>query len=164
MSNISFVVPENLPQNSASSYEPLPKGKYETTIYDIQADTVKSGDNAGKPRWKVQLRVSEGDFENRRLFTLIPLYVAGDFWKTQSFFESLGFDLKAGQFTVPEPQALLGKALAARVTIREAQGDYPADNNVAGYEKAGEAKVEDLLAATLGATPVAAKSPFGDTF
>jgi len=159
--SISFVVPENLPENKSGSYDPLPKGKYETTIYDIQADTVKSGDNAGKPRWKVQLRVTDGQFENRRLFTLIPLYVAGDFWKTQSFFEALGIDMKAGQFTVPEPQALLGKAIAARVTIREAQGDYPADNNVSGYDKAGEAKVEDLLASTLGATPA---NPFGETF
>ena len=161
MSNISFVVPENLPAGNSSSYEPLPKGKYETTIYDIQLDTVKSGANAGKPRWKVQLRVSDGQFENRRLFTLIPLYVAGDFWKTQSFFEALGFDVKAGQFTVPEPQSLLGKAISARVTIREAQGDYPADNNVSGYDKATGAKAEDLLASTLGATPA---NPFGETF
>jgi hypothetical protein len=159
--SISFVVPDNLPSGNTNSYEPLPKGKYETTIYDVQLDTVKSGDNAGKPRWKVQLRVSDGQFENRRLFTLIPLYVAGDFWKTQAFFEALGFDVKAGQFTVPEPQALLGKAIAARVTIREAQGDYPADNNVSGYDKAGEVKTEDLLASTLGATPA---NPFGETF
>lgn len=148
-------IPENLPQSSSqqTSYEPLPKGKYDTTIYDIQQDTVKSGENAGKPRWKVQLKVVSGQYENRRLFTLIPLYVAGDFWKTQSFFEALGFSLK-GNFSVPDTNDLLGKALTTRVTIREAQGDYPADNNVSGFEPGKELPVEDLLKSTLGATPV----------
>jgi hypothetical protein len=148
-------IPDNLPQSSSSStsYDPLPKGKYETTIYDIQQDTVKSGDNAGKPRWKVQLKVVSGQYENRRLFTLIPLYVAGDFWKTQSFFEALGYSLK-GNFSVPETSELLGKPINARVTIREAQGDYPADNNVSGFEPGAELPVEDLLKSTLGATQV----------
>jgi len=148
-------IPDNLPSSSASnaSYDPLPKGKYETTIYDIQQDTVKSGENAGKPRWKVQLKVTSGEYENRRLFTLIPLYVAGDFWKTQSFFEALGYSLK-GKFEVPDTKDLLGKPVNARVTIREANGDYPADNNVSGFEAGTEAPVADLLASTLGATPV----------
>jgi len=148
-------IPDNLPQSSApsTSYDPLPKSKYETTIYDIQQDTVKSGDNAGKPRWKVQLKVVSGQYENRRLFTLIPLYVAGDFWKTQSFFEALGYSLK-GNFSVPETSELLGKPINARVTIREAQGDYPADNNVSGFEPGAELPVEDLLKSTLGATQV----------
>jgi len=148
-------IPTNLPASSASttSYDPLPKGKYETAIFDIQHDTVKSGENAGKPRWKVQLKVVSGQYENRRLFTLIPLYVAGDFWKTQSFFEALGYSLK-GKFEVPEINDLLGKPLNTRVTVRDAQGDYPADNNVAGFEAGTELPVEDLLKSTLGATPV----------
>ena len=87
-------IPDNLPDNNSNkgSYELLPKGKYEATVYDIQQETVKSGDNAGQPRWKIQLKVSSGEFENRRLFALIPLYVAGDWWKAQSFFESLGYN------------------------------------------------------------------------
>lgn len=163
MSNISINIPDNLPVAGSNSYEPLPKGKYEATIYDITADTVKSGENAGKPRWKVQLRVSSGQFENRRLFTFVPLYVAGDFWKTQSFFEALGFSLK-GNFEVPEPQSIVGRPIVARVTVREANGDYAADNNVAGYETANPPKVEDLLASTLGATPTSSTSPFDSTF
>jgi hypothetical protein len=145
-------VPENLPQSSnTNSYEPVPAGKYETTIFDVQAETVKSGQNAGKPRWKVQLKISEGQFENRRLFVLIPLYVAGDFWKTQSFFESLGYPVK-GNFDVPEATELFGKPVVARVVIREAQGEYPADNNVSGFEKASAKSGADLLA-SMGAIP-----------
>lgn len=142
---MQIVIPENLPQSSSTaSYEPVPAGKYETTIYEIAAETVKSGPNEGKPRWKVQFRIAEGQFENRRLFALIPLYVAGDFWKTQSFFEALGYSLK-GSFEVPDTNDLLGKALVTRVTIKEAQGDYPADNNVSGFDKGSEKSASDLL-------------------
>lgn len=162
--SISFDIPSAaLSSSNNTSYEPLPKGKYDVTIFDIQADSVKSGENAGKPRWKIQLKVSSGQFENRRLFTLIPLYVAGDFWKTQSFFEALGYDLKEGKFTVPEINELLGKGLSARVTIREADGQYPADNNVSGYDKLPASNASELLQ-SMGATAVAGKSPFGDTF
>jgi hypothetical protein len=144
-------VPDNLPQSSNTSYEPVPAGKYETTIFDVVAETVKSGQNAGKPRWKVQLKIAEGEFENRRLFVLIPLYVAGDFWKTQSFFESIGYSVK-GDFNVPETNEVLGKPVVARVVIREAQGDYAADNNVSGFEK-GTAKSGADLLTSMGATP-----------
>jgi hypothetical protein len=154
----SFIsVPENLPQSNNASYEPLPKGKYEVTVFDIVHETVKSGENSGKPRWKVQLKVSSGEFENRRLFTLIPLYVGGDFWKTQSFFESLGYPVK-GNFQIPETNDLLGKSLVVRVTIREANNGYEADNNVSGFEVQKSAEAGNLLAATLGATPVATES------
>ena len=163
--SISFDIPSSaLSSASAStnSYDPLPKGKYDVAVFDVQSDTVKSGENAGKPRWKIQLKVTSGQFENRRLFTLIPLYVAGDFWKTQSFFEALGFDIQAGKFTVPEINEILGKVVTARVTIREAQGEYPADNNVSGYDKPAASGASDLLA-SMGATAVDSKSPF-DTF
>lgn len=151
-------VPKDLATNVSSSYDPVPAGKYETTIYDIQKDTVKSGDNAGKPRLKVQLRIAEGQYENRRLFALIPLYVAGDFWKAQSFFSALGYTVE-GSFEVPEINELLGKPVVARVTVREAQGDYPADNNIAGFEKGQEKSVADLLVAS-GATPIDLDTPW----
>lgn len=136
--------------SSASDLGPLPKGTYEATIYNIVAEEVKGGANAGKPRWNVQFRISEGQYENRRLFSYIPLYVAGDFWKTQGFFEALGFDMKAGKFSVPAINDLLGKPIKVRVTVREAEGDYPADNNVSGFSAvtSGAAAL-----AGIGATP-----------
>lgn len=154
MSNLTINIPESALQQTQTSYEPLPKGKYNVNIFDVQADTVKSGENAGKPRWKVQLKVADGDYENRRIFTLIPLYVAGDFWKTQSFFEALGYDLKSGKFEVPAINDLLGKSVVARVTVREAQGEYPADNNISGFEVAEVKSAADLLEQKLGAKPV----------
>lgn len=158
MSDLIINIPSDLPKSSGQS-TPVPAGNYPVTVYDVKAETVKSGANAGKPRWNIQLRISEGQYENRRVFVYIPLYVAGDFWKTQSFFESLGYDMKAGDFKVPAPADLLGKATVARVTIREAEGQYSAENNVSGFnvnKSAGNSAVDNLTAT--GATPV------GDTW
>jgi hypothetical protein len=151
---MSFVinVPDNLPTTpSSDSLGPVPKGNYNTNIFDIKVEEVKSGANAGKPRWNVQLKIADGQYENRRLFVYIPLYVAGDFWKTQSFFEALGYSVK-GQFSTPSPTEIMGKPIVARVTVREADGQYEADNNVAGFNVPAKA---DATLASLGATAVA---------
>lgn len=133
--SLTIKVPDNIQSSQPTGdLGVLPKGTYSATIYEVKPEEVRSGANAGKPRWNVQFRISAGEYENRRVFAYIPLYVAGDFWKTQNFFESLGFDVK-GDFTVPAPKDILGKPVDVRVTVREAQGDYPEDNNVAGFNK-----------------------------
>lgn len=149
---MSFTI--NVPEGAVSSAPstdlgPVPKGTYNVTVFDVKTEEVRSGANAGKPRWNVQLRISEGQYENRRLFVYIPLYVAGDFWKTQSFFESMGYSV-SGEFKVPAPAEVLGKSLSARVAIREPENGYPADNNVSGFGKVESA--EDMLK-SMGATP-----------
>lgn len=137
--------------SQTSDLGPIPAGTYSCTIFDAKAEEVRSGKNAGKPRWNVQLRVSEGPTENRRLFAYIPLYVAGDFWKTQSFFQALDYDVK-GEFEVPDVRDVLGKAVDVKVTIREAEGDYSADNNVSGFVKSvsGASSLADIGATESG--------------
>jgi hypothetical protein len=132
-----------------SSYEPVPAGTYSTTVFDVTPTEVKSGDNAGKPQYKIQLRISEGQYENRRLFTYVPLYTGKAFWKTQSFFTALGYDMKDGQFKVPTPAELSGKAISAKVTIVD--GLNGEDNNVAGFAKGSSATA---TLSSMGATPV----------
>ena len=117
-----------------SDYSLLPAGTYTANIFDIETLEVKSGENAGKPQFKIQLRVSEGEFENRRLFTYVPLYTGKAFWKTQAFFEALGYDMKDGKFTVPANKDLLGKTIGAKVKI--VPGLEGEENNVAGFVKA----------------------------
>lgn len=133
-----------------SDYSLLPAGTYSTTIYDIETLEVKSGENAGKPQFKIQLRVSEGEFENRRLFTYVPLYTGKAFWKTQAFFEALGYDMKDGKFTVPATKDLMGKPVGAKVKI--VPGLEGEENNVAGFTKVSSSA--DSLLKSMGATPV----------
>lgn len=116
-----------------SDYGLIPAGTYSTTIFDIETLEVKNGENAGKPQFKLQLRISEGEYENRRLFTYVPLYTGKAFWKTQAFFEALGFDMKDGKFAVPATKDLMGKSIGAKVKI--VPGLEGEENNVAGFTK-----------------------------
>lgn len=135
---------EDLSQQS--SYEPVPAGTYNTTVFEVTPTEVKSGDNAGKPQYKIQLRISEGQNTNRRLFTYVPLYTGKAFWKTQAFFTALGYDMKDGQFTVPTPNELAGKELSAKVTIVD--GLNGQDNNIASFSKQSASQTLSSMGAT----------------
>lgn len=136
------------PSTGSSDLGPIPAGVYSATLFEVKAEEVKSGANAGKPRWNVQFRIQGGEYDNRRVFSYIPMYVAGDFWKFESFFSALGYKVE-GAFQVPAINDILGKAVDLRVKIRDAQGDYPASNEVAGFNKpAGSADALKSIGAT----------------
>lgn len=143
---------ENL--GSAGNYEPIPAGSYNATVYEVKQEEVRSGDNAGKPRLNVQFRLTGEGVENRRVFSYVPLYVAKDAWKAASFFSSLGYDVKAGSFKVPEIADLLGKPIGVRVKIGVDQNGQPR-NEVGGFDKPADAAA---ALAAMGAKPV------GDVF
>lgn len=137
--------------DKGGSYEPVPAGSYNATIFDVKSETVKSGDNAGKPRYNIQFALTGEGVNNRRVFSYIPLYVAKDFWKTKSFFSALGIDMTAGDFTVPEPNDLSGKPIGVRVKIGVDQNNQP-KNEVAGFDKSTDTAAAAL--ASTGAKPV----------
>jgi hypothetical protein len=135
--------------SNSGSLGAIPAGSYNASIFDVKQEEVRSGPNEGKPRLNVQFRISDGQYENRRVFAYIALYVAGDFWKTQSFFKALGYDMKSGDFEVPEPTELMGKAVGVRVKVGKDQNGEDR-NEVAGFDKA---TASSLLGA-MGASPV----------
>jgi len=145
MSNITISGITEQSLETKSDYTPIPAGNYNATIFDVKSEEVKSGANAGKPRFNIQFRLSGPGVENRRVFGLVPLYVANDFWKTQAFFSALGYDMKAGNFAVPEVAELLGKAISVRVKIGADQNGEPR-NEISGFDasKAGDS-LADLL-------------------
>ena len=148
---ITGITEDALASASSSSGAPLgaiPAGSYNATIFDVKQEEVRSGPNEGKPRLNVQFRISGGQYENRRVFAYIALYVAGDFWKTQSFFKALGYDMKSGDFEVPEGTELMGKAVGVRVKVGKDQNGEDR-NEVAGFDKA----TADSLLSSMGATP-----------
>lgn len=151
MSNIKINITEEALVETGGNYEPVPAGSYNATIFDVKSETVKSGDNAGKPRYNVQFALTGEGVNNRRVFSYIPLYVAKDFWKTKSFFSAIGVDMAAGDFVVPEPNELAGKPIGVRVKIGQDQEGKP-KNEVAGFDKSTDTAAS-ALAAT-GAKPV----------
>lgn len=135
---------------SDDSYSPVPAGTYNTTVFNAEVTEVRNGENAGKPQYKLQFRISDGQFENRRLFTYVPLYTGKAFWKSKAFFSALGYNVEEGTFTVPTPNELGGKAVAVKVTV--VPGQTGEENNVAGFQKPGAPAVARV------AEPVTVKS------
>lgn len=156
MTNISLnFTAEDLASTGGGEYSVIPAGSYNATIYEVKQETVKSGPNEGKPRFNVQFRISDGQYENRRVFGYVALYKAGDYWKTQSFFSALGYDLSAGTFTVPSPADLQGKPIGVRVKVgKDQNGDDR--NEVAGFDKPTAGS--DGLLGSIGAVPVSSPS------
>jgi hypothetical protein len=149
---------------SSGSYSPVPAGTYNTTIYEVKIVQVKSGENACKDQFNVQFRIADGQYENRRLFTYIPLYAGKAQWKTLAFFKALGFEPKPNEpFQIPTPADLGGKPIGVKVTVVQDQngGD---DNNVAGFSSLKVSDAVANLASVLGAKPVTGGDPFGDIF
>lgn len=129
---IKGITSESLASNN--DYTPIPAGKYSANIFDLKLEEVRSGENAGKPRFNVQFKLSGAGVDNRRVFSYVPLYVAKDFWKSKAFFDALGYDIEAGDFTVPEVAELLGKELTVAVKIGADQNGQPR-NEVSGFSK-----------------------------
>ncbi len=135
-------------ESKGGSIEPIPAGSYNATVFDIKEETVRSGPNEGKPRFNVQFRIAEGQYENRRVFSYVPLYAGNDAWKAAAFFKSLGYDIKAGNFKVPATPDLLGKGIGVRVKLGSDINGAPR-NEVGGFDKATSGS--DVLS-SLGAT------------
>lgn len=150
--SISFNITEEALASAGGSYDPVPAGSYNATIFNVEQEEVRSGDNAGKPRFNVQFRLTGEGVENRRVFGYVPLYVAKDFWKAQAFFKALGYDMKSGKFTVPEVVDLLGKPIGVRVKIGTDQNGQPR-NEVGGFDAPAPQSAASLLE-SMGATPI----------
>lgn len=151
MSNIIIggITEQSLSTNT--DYSPIPAGSYNATIFDVKSEEVRSGENAGKPRFNIQFKITGPEQANRRVFSLVPLYVAKDFWKTQAFFSSLGYDMKAGNFAVPEVAELLGKSISVRVKIGADQNGQPR-NEISGFDKPKDTDTLADLLKSQGAT------------
>lgn len=158
MSAISFnITEEALASTQGGDYGVVPAGSYNATVFEVKSETVRSGPNEGKPRYNIQFKLSGEGVNNRRVFGYVALYVANDFWKTQSFFSALGYDMKSGKFVVPEPSELAGKAIGVRVKVGKDQNG--ADRNeIGGFDKPTAESSADAALSSIGAKPV------GDVF
>lgn len=69
MVRLTLNVDETTYEDAGKAFELVPTGRHKVTIFDIKEDSVKTGDNAGKPRLKFQFKIADGEpHANRRLF------------------------------------------------------------------------------------------------
>lgn len=103
-----------------NGFAPLPKGKYPVTVFDCEiAEFGPKSKNAGDPGYRIQFRVSAGNYENRRLFTGPNILLAGtwasgaDNFSLFQFIEAVKvpYNIKTGEIDDSDGKALTNSEL-----------------------------------------------------
>jgi hypothetical protein len=140
---MGIVVNMSSQEASATTLEPFPAGWYPMTITECELVESKSPKNNGKPMYKIELTVLEGDFEGRKVHTNACLW-DGALYTISQILKALElYDGTPGQMEIPDPEELSGQDLLVKVKIqgkRVVDGkEYDARNEFAGAKslKAG---------------------------
>ncbi len=142
----------NFSQDEAESTarEVPPSGEYHCNIVEMETREVKPGSlNAGKPFWNIQFVIQTGPFAGNRLFSNVMLFEGkdGTLGSLAQLLKSLGYEVSAGEFELPEPDDLIGRDINVKGIKKlagfdkKAQRDLPDRFQVTGY-KASDAKAK----------------------
>jgi hypothetical protein len=140
-----------------NDYSPIPAGDYVATIKDAELKITKSGTGQ---YIKLKLEVVAPSSTGRVLFS--NLNIRNDNETAQNIgMAQLGSIMRAaGIASVSNPEQLVGTTIGIKVTIKEAQNGYEAQNEVKAYKPVGNAPAVAQTAAnvaTKGTPPWAAK-------
>jgi hypothetical protein len=139
----------------ARSFEPLPNGPYEVEITDADVIELKSGNGTGlKIEYTV---VTPEHFSNRKIWQNLNIKHTNE--QTEQIAQSQLSALcrAVGIGVLNDTDDLFGKMLRVGVKIRPAKGEYPASNDITGYEALGTAM--PAAASRPAAAPTRAAAP-----
>ena len=145
---------KDVKKSENTGFAPLPAGKYNVTVFDLDEGEYKNGVNKGRPFLKLQLRISDGQKgANRRLFVNV-----GDFpyWKNKDgsgsdgasnflywqFYKSLGVVFPGKdeedevEVVLPDLEEIEGASLAVKVKI--VKDEYAYNKAMAAWEDEAE--------------------------
>ncbi len=132
----------NLSEVEGQSFELLPKGKYPVVVEECEYQISKS---SGKPMWSMRYSVTEGPFENRKLFQYIsfspkalPMSKANIAALAPELAESEAFNPKQ----IAEEGTMTGRTAMATVGIEKGQ-DGNDDRNTIKNLKPIDGAVEE---------------------
>lgn len=102
-----------------SSFSPIPEGKYEATIFEVEQKVSQ----AGKPYLNWQLKVQGGECDGRRAFFMTSLAPAA-LWKLKQVLHNLGYSDEEldGEMDI-DIIDLVGKECTIIITHEEYQGE-----------------------------------------
>lgn len=136
----------NFSQDEAESTarEVVPSGEYACKIVEVQDRDVKPGSlNVGKPYWNVRFVVQDGPYAGSSLYGNIMLFEGkdGTLSTLSQFLKALGFEVKPGDFELPENDDLVSRDINVRGTKYPAgtvKGkDLPERFQIKGYKTSG---------------------------
>lgn len=127
----------------STSLDVLPSGKYLCNIVEGSIEEVKPGKkNVGKPYWKLRFVVQDGTFAGRNIYSTVMLF-EGALYSLSQLMKALGYDVNAGDITVPDVSDIEGKTVIVRgqkkpaSTDPETGRDMPERFEVKGYQGSG---------------------------
>jgi hypothetical protein len=127
---------------------PLPSGQYHVAVSDCDIQEVSQGDNEGKPMYNLELTVQDGDYENRKVWSLIMLF-EGALYSISQMLKAQGIEVKEigdrAEFQVPgfEPNVVpgpnwwMGKHFVVRVKLMPKRKDKKSGKE---YDEKAEVK------------------------
>ncbi len=112
----------NMDEVTAQSFEVIPKGTYDVVIEKLEYGLSKS---SGAPMWTVQLAITDGDFQNRKLFTHLS-FSEGALPGTKAAIQKIAPDLLSAAFNpkkIAEDGDLIGTKARVKTGIETYQGE-----------------------------------------
>lgn len=93
-----------------------PTGEYVVNITDGEIKYVKPGrKNVGKPFWQIRMVIQEGAYAGTTLMSSVMLFDTA-LYNFAQLMKSLGYDINAGDFVVPDIDKLFGETVIAKGT------------------------------------------------
>jgi hypothetical protein len=122
---------ENLPQGNSGSFDPIPAGWYNANITAAELKPTKDGSGQ---YIKVRYDITGPTHEGRVVFGNLNIKNASA--KAEEIGrQQLGEIMRAiGLSKVTDTDQLIGGSLSIKLNIREAIGQYPAQNEVKGFK------------------------------
>jgi len=143
--------------SEARTFDAIPTGEYVANITKIEQKKVKAekpsgekNDNAGKPWWNVQLKLTDanenGEYKKRVLFASCMLF-DGALYSTAQLLKACGYENAIASGSIPAPDKLLGKEVVVVVQRLQDKFNMKKDpsgtviwkNDVKGFKPVGGA-------------------------
>jgi hypothetical protein len=131
---------------SSKPFELLPRGWYKAIISDGEVKESQSPKNAGKPYYSLELTITEGKYEGRKVFDNVMCF-EGALYSIVQLCAAYDLDTSAGDFEIPELtwfleeqkeiMISLGVQKERTVTVNGEQKTYAERNEVKGYKAVG---------------------------
>lgn len=114
----------------------VPSGKYDVVINKVELKASKSEKNPGKPFYAISMKITDGPYAKRNIFTNVMLW-SGAAYSLAQLMKACGFPVNQGKIRVPRPEEFLGQELSVRGVKVPAQGQYDEKYEVKGFMKLG---------------------------
>lgn len=133
MARLTLNIDAETIENTNTTFDPVPQGRYEVSIYEVDLQEVQTGENKGKPRLHFQFKIADGETDsegknqgNRRLFHDANAFTTvnkKDSSKINQPYDLIGIGkaigLSAEQIKDIDTDEWLGKSLQLDVTHEE---------------------------------------------